>query len=301
MLYELIIIGAGPSGLSSAIYSARYKLNTLVIGEVIGGDAVKAYKIENFPSYESIRGYEFAKKLRDQVKKLGIKIKLEKVLEINKNKNFEVKTDKNKYLCKKIIIASGRKEERLNLKNEQKFLGKGISYCSVCDASFFKDKITGVVGGSNSSLSSALLLSEFSKKVYIIYRRDKFFRADPVLVDLVKKNKKVEVIFNANVVELIGNEELEEVKLNNDKKIKLDGLFVEIGGKPDLKFAKNLKLELEDGYIKVDKEQKTNLNGIYAAGDVTNNNLKQIIVACGEGAKAANSVYKGLREEKNEG
>ncbi len=295
MNYDVIIIGAGPAGLTSAIYASRYKLNTLVIGEVVGGDAVKAYKIENFPSYESIKGYEFIKKLREQVEKLNVKIKLEEVINVSENKFFEVKTSENKYLCKKIIIAIGSKKEKLNLKDEHKFIGKGISYCATCDAAFFKNKITAIIGGSNAALTSALLLSEFSKKVYIIYRKDKFFRADPIWVEKIKKNKKINVIFNANVAELIGKEKLEEIKLDNNKKLKLDGLFVEIGGKPDLKFLKNL--ELENGYIKTDKEQRTNIKGVFAAGNVTNNKLKQIITACAECAVAANSAYNELKEE----
>lgn len=295
--YDLIIIGAGPAGLTAAVYSARYKLKTLVIGKIIGGDAVRAYKIENFPSYKSIKGYEFAKRLKKQVEKLGMEIKLEKVEEVKKNKIFEVKTKENKYFCKKMIIATGVREEKLNLKNEYKFLGHGLSYCVSCDAAFFKDKITAVVGGSNAALTSALLLAEFSKNVYIIYRRDRFYRADPIWIEKIKKNKKIKVKFNSNVVELIGKDKLEEVKLDNSKKIRLDGLFIEIGGKPSLEFAKDLKLKLEKGYIKVNKEQKTNVKGVYAAGDITTTSLKQIIVACAGGAIAATNIYNELKEE----
>lgn len=295
---DLIVVGAGPAGLTAAIYAGRYMLDTLVFGELIGGLASEAYKICNFPTYESITGIELASKMKKHVENLGIQIKAERVTDIKKKENiFEVKTDREIYQSKKIILATGTKKRKLNLEKEDKFLGRGLSYCATCDAGFFKDKIVGVIGGSNAALTAALLLSEFATKVYIIYRQGKFFRAEPAWVDLVKKNKKIELIFNANIVELLGKDKLESIKLDNDKKLKLDGLFITMGSVPNTELAEKFGVKLENKYVKTDKEQKTNIHGVFAAGDITNNPLKQIITACGEGAIAATSAYKEIMEE----
>jgi thioredoxin reductase (NADPH) len=298
-IYDLIIIGAGPAGMSAAVYAARYKLNTLIFGEVIGGMASEAYEICNFLSYGKISGFELAHKMQQHVADLGLEIKTEKVTNINKEEKdeiFKIKTDDNSYFSKKIILATGTEKRKLNLDNEDKFLGRGISYCATCDAAFFKDKIVGVVGGSNAALTAALLLSEFAGKVYIIYRRDRFFRAEPAWTERVNKNKKIHPVFNANVVELIGKERLEAVKLDNKKELKLDGLFIEIGSSPNTELPEELGIELENGYIKTDNEQRTNVKGVFAAGDITAASLQQIIVAAAQGAVAAYSAYKEAME-----
>jgi len=298
MEYDLVIIGAGPSGLTAAIYAARYKLNTIVIGEQIGGMAAEAEEIHNFPSHKKITGIELIKKMREQVENLGVEIKNSYVNSIKKiDSQFLVKTSSTEYKAKKIILATGTKKRKLGLELEDKFLGKGISYCATCDAAFFKNKVVGVVGGSNSALTAALLLSKFANKVYIIYRKNKFFRAEPKLVEEVEKNEKIKSIFNSNVTELIGENKLEGVKLDNGDKLNLDGLFIEIGSVPNLKLAEELGIELEENYIKVDKKQRTNIRGVFACGDVTNSPLKQIIVACAQGAIAANSAYEELKGE----
>ena len=298
MEYDLVIIGAGPSGLTAAIYAARYKLNTLVIGEQIGGLAAEAEEIHNFPSHKKITGIELIKKMREQVENLGVEIKNSYVNSIKKiDSQFLVKTSSTEYKAKKIILATGTKKRKLGLELEDKFLGKGISYCATCDAAFFKNKIVGVVGGSNSAITAALLLSKFANKVYIIYRKNKFFRAEPKLVEEVEKNEKIKPIFNSNVTELIGENKLEGVKLDNGDKLNLEGLFIEIGSVPNLKLAEELGIELEENHIKVDKKQRTNIRGVFACGDVTNSPLKQIIVACAQGAIAANSAYEELKGE----
>ena len=298
MEYDLVIIGAGPSGLTAAIYAARYKLNTLVIGEQIGGMAAEAEEIHNFPSHKKITGIELIKKMREQVENFGVEIKNSYVNSIKKiDSQFLVKTSSTEYKAKKIILATGTKKRKLGLELEDKFLGKGISYCATCDAAFFKNKIVGVVGGSNSAITAALLLSKFANKVYIIYRKNKFFRAEPKLVEEVEKNEKIKSIFNSNVTELIGENKLEGVKLDNGDKLNLDGLFIEIGSVPNLKLAEELGIELEENHIKVDKKQRTNIRGVFACGDITNSPLKQIIVACAQGAIAANSAYEELKGE----
>lgn len=290
--YDLIIIGTGPAGLTAAIYAARYKINFLIIGKLLGGLAGKTYEIHNFPSYKKIKGPELMTKMFNHVKKLGVEIKLEEVADIKKG--FEVITNKDKYLTKKIILATGSERKKLGIKREEKFVGKGISYCATCDAGFYKDKIVGVVGGGNSALTSALLLTEFAAKVYIIYRKDKFLKAEPILVKEVEKNKKINLMFNSKITKLIGEDKLEGIYLNENRKLKLDGLFIEIGNILNIKLAEKLKIKTLNGEIIVDKKQKTNVDGVFAVGDITNNPLKQIITACGEGAVSANSVYEEL-------
>ena len=307
--YDLIIIGAGPAGLTAALYAARYKVNTLVIGMLPGGTATEAHKICNFPSYEDIGGIELMLKMIKQVKDLRVEIKQEEV--INIKKGFKVFTNKKEYSSKKIIIATGSSRAKLGVEREENLTGKGISYCATCDANFYKDKIVGIVGGGNAALTSALLLAKIAKKVYIIYRKDKFFRAEPMWIQEVEKDKKIFPVFNSQVKKLVGEDKLEGVEIEkavtpkgvpsvngdiNTEGIKLDGLFIEIGSVSNIKLAKLLGINLDKNYIKVDKEQKTNVKGIFAAGDVTNNLLKQIVTACGEGAVAAFSVFKDLRK-----
>lgn len=292
--YDLIIIGAGPAGLTAALYAARYKVNVLVIGILHGGTATKAHKICNFPSYENVGGVELMLKIINQVKNLGVEIKQEEVINIDKESFFKIVTNKGKYFSKKIIIATGSNRTKLGIEREDELTGKGISYCTACDANFYKGKIVGVVGGGNAALTSALLLAKIAKKVYIIYRKDKFSKAEPMWVDEIKKKKKIVSVFNSEVQKLIGKEKLEEVEISSGKRIKLDGLFVEIGGISNIKLAKLIGIKLEGNYIKVNQEQKTNVEGVFAVGDVTNNPLKQIVTACSEGAVAGFSVYKEL-------
>lgn len=232
-------------------------------------------------------------KMIKQINDLGVEVKQEEVIDIKDS--FKIKTNKGEYAAKKIIIATGSKRMKLGVDREDELVGKGVHYCATCDANFYKDKIVGVVGGGNAALTSALLLAKIAKKVYIIYRRDKFSKAEPSWVEDVEKEKKIVPVFNSEVKKLIGKK-LEEVEITDGKKIKLDGLFVEIGGITNIKLAKLIEIKLDRNYIKVDKNQKTNVEGVFAAGDVTNNPLKQIVTACGEGAVAGFSVFKELRE-----
>jgi len=297
--YDLIVIGAGPAGLTAALYAARYRINLLVIGKMPGGLVAETDKICNFPSYENISGFELAKKMLNQVKELGVEVINEEVSEIKKKTSgFEIITNKNKYDAKKIIFATGSERKKLGIAREKELIGKGISYCATCDAGFYKDKIAGVVGGSDAALTAALLLANFAKKVYIIYRKDKFFRGDRVWIEEVGKNKKIESIFNSNITKLIGKNKLEAVELNEKKELKVDGLFVEVGGVANIELAEELGVKIENKQIIADKMQKTNIHGFFAVGDVTNNPLKQIITACGEGAVATNSVYREIMKEK---
>jgi len=294
--YDLIIIGSGPAGLTAGIYTARYNLNFLIIGKLNGGTISEAHKVCNYPSQNNVTGFELTQEMINHLKELDGEIKQEEVKEIKgSDNNFTIKTNKQEYQAKKIILATGREKQKLNVPGENKFLGKGVSYCATCDAAFFKDKIVAVIGGGNAAITSALLLSEHAKKVYIIYRKDKFFRAEPAWVSQLEKNEKIKSMFNSEIKEIYGTNFVEGVKLNNGNSLKLDGVFIEAGFIPDETFSKQLKLKTEKGYIITDKEQKTNIRGIYSAGDITNNPLKQVITACGEGAIAANSAYNELK------
>ncbi len=299
MKYDLIIAGSGPAGLTAAVYAARYKLKTLVIGKLAGGLAGEAYEICNFPSYGKILGFELMQKMINQVKDLGVEIKAEEIIDAKNGKEFEIVTNKGKYFCKKLILATGSERKKLELAREKELTGRGISYCATCDAPFYKDKIVAVIGGSDAALTAALLLTKFAKKVYIIYRQDRFFRAEPTWIEDVKKNKKIEPVFNSVVKELAGEKNLEEIKIETNgkkKNLKVDGVFVEIGSSPNVLLAEMLGVNIDGGQIVVNKKQGTNVAGVFAAGDVTNNFLKQVVTACGEGAIAADSAYRELIE-----
>ncbi len=297
--YDVIIIGAGPAGLTAALYSARYKLDTLVIGKLFGGLAGEAYEICNFPSYERISGTELMKRFLDHARSLGVELRAGEVIEIEKEKEgFLIKTSKSEYAARKVILAMGSERRRLQLENEKKFMGRGITYCATCDAAFYKDKVVGVVGGRNAAIMAADLLSQYAKKVYIIYRGKDFSKAEPAWLERLKKRENVVFMTNSIVTKLIGKDRLEKIEINSERELELDGLFIEIGNVPNVELAKKLGVELEGEYIVVDRNQRTNVEGVFAAGDITHNPLKQIITACAEGAIAANSAYEELRREK---
>ncbi len=295
--YDLVIIGGGPAGMTAAIYAARYKLRTIIICKEVGGVANLAHKVENWPGIISIPGPELMQNFKKHVESLGVNIILEEVDKLVKTEEgFKVTTGENKiFSTKTIIFALGTVRRKLNIPGEEEFIGKGVVYCTTCDAPFFKDKEVCVVGGRNSAVMSALLLTEYAKKVYIIYRQDKL-NAEPALVDQAKKNEKIEMIYNAEVEEIIGNKFVEKIKLKDGREMPMQGVFIQIGGIPATTLAKELNVELtEKRSIKVDPKMATNVPGVFAAGDVTETPLKQIITACGDGAKAAFSAFKYIR------
>ena len=304
--YSLVIIGAGPAGFSASIYASRYKIDNLVIGQAIGGLIFEAHKVCNFPSEEEINGQDLANKMKAHAESLGASVLLDKVISVNKaEEGFSISTmNGKKVFASAIILALGTEHRKLGLPNEGKFLGKGLSYCATCDAMFYKDKTVVVVGGANSAHTSSLYLSEIAKKVYQIYRKDKL-RGERAWVEQVLSNKKIEVIYNTQVVELKGESKLEKIILNEpyqgSKEILTDGLFVEIGTSPKSELIDILKLEKnEAGYVIVDSAQRTNQEGVWAAGDITtaSNGLRQVITASSEGAIAADDVFKFLQTKK---
>jgi thioredoxin reductase (NADPH) len=295
-MYDLIIIGGGPAGLSAAIYAARFNMKTILISKDIGGYMMEAPKIDNYPGYTTVSGYDLSKNMKEQVKAQNIEIIEEEIAEIKPNLEVKTKTNK-KFKGKSILLALGTKRRKLDIKGEDEFAGKGVSYCATCDAPFFKDKEIIVVGGANSAIVSALLLAKFAKKVTIIYRKEKL-RADPYWVKQIEKTDNIDTIFNANIKEIKGTNMVDSIILDNNKEMKVDGVFVEIGSVPSTSLVTSIGVKLEkDGCIIVDKTQKTNINHIYAAGDITtnSNNMRQIITACAEGAIAAESAYNALK------
>lgn len=300
-MYDIIIIGAGPAGLTSAIYGRISNKKVLVFEkETYGGQILKADKIKNYPGFEEISGFEFATKLYDQAKKLNAEIKFEEVIEIKNNDIKEVITKKNTYQTKTIIIAAGAKNKELGITGEDKFKGKGVSYCAVCDGNFYKNKIVAINGGGNSAIEDALYLSELCKKVYLIYRQ-KEFKIDSLDLEKLKNKENVEFILNANIASINGDNKLESITiLNNDtkeeKELIIDGLFIAIGHIPLSNICSELVNIDSKGYIYANETCKTNINGIFVAGDIRKKEIKQLTTACSDGTVAALAACKYLIE-----
>lgn len=297
--HDLVIIGTGPAGYSAAIYAARYKMDVLLIGQIPGGIASTAHDVRNYAGFKKISGMELMMKMMEQAKELDVPIKQDVVKDLKKTENgILIKTNKEELLAKKIIIATGTARRELGIPREKELTGKGVSYCATCDAGFYQDKVAAVIGGGDAALTAALLLAKFAKKVYIIYRKGEFTKAEASWVEEVNDLENIEVIFNDEVKELIGDEKLEKVKLKSEKELELDGLFIEIGGSPNTKLAQELEVELKNGEIVVDEKQKTSVQSVFAAGDVTDRPFKQIVTAAGDGATACYIAFQELRKEK---
>lgn len=295
MIYDVIIIGLGASGVSASIYAKRSGLNVCVINYGIPGGIISTSSIvENYPGFKSISGSDFAFNLFEQFNNLDVPLFNEEVINIIDGDIKEVKTKNNIYKAKKLIICSGRKPRRLDVENEDKFLGRGISYCATCDGNLYKDKTVCVVGGGNSALESALYLSNLCKKVYILVRKDKFI-GNKSLIDEVNEKENICIKFMTNIISVEGNDVVTGVKTNNGE-IKLDGIFINIGYEPSINIVKDLNIKLDKNYIVVDEHMETNIKGIYAAGDIIKKDLYQLVTAVSEGAIAATNVYKSIRK-----
>ncbi|MDO4962978.1 MAG: FAD-dependent oxidoreductase [bacterium] len=287
-MYDIIIIGAGPSGLTAAIYSSIANKKILILEkDTYGGQILKANSIKNYPGFNNITGYEFAEKLYNQVKKFNPDIIFEEVIKIKDNKNFkEVITKQSSYKAKSIIIATGAENRKLNLDNEKKFLGKGISYCATCDAVFYKNKIVAVYGGGNAAISDALFLSDIAKEVYLIYRKDSF-KVDSIDLKKLKKKSNTKILLNSVITSLNGNDYLKSISINNDETITIDGLFIDIGHIPVSSICDNLININDNGYIISSENCKTNVEGIFVSGDVRSKDIRQLTTACSDGTNAA--------------
>ena len=297
-IYDVVIIGSGPAGDTAAIYTQRAGLKTVLIsGFEVGGQLTTTTTIENFPGFPGgITGGELMDKMMNQVKELNCPVINENVAEVDLN-NYPYKvtlTNKEIYVTNNIIVATGAKARYLGLPNEEKYIGKGVSVCATCDGFFYKKKTVCVVGGGNTAAIEALHLAKYSAKVYIIYRQDSFKKMEKEMEERLKKNQKIEFIFNSEVIEYIGENKLEKIKVINNKtkevtEMNMNGVFMAIGKVPTSEIFKDSKLELDKlGYIITKPDStKTNLKGIYACGDVANKRIKQAVFAAGQGCLAA--------------
>ncbi len=305
-IYDLIIIGAGPAGITAAIYAKRQRLNLLLIAKEIGGQINrKAVKIENFPGILEISGKELIERFLSHLKKYEIEMEIDEVTEVKKKEDFfSVKTKQDKeFLAKTIIVASGATPRPLSIPGEKEFLGKGVSYCVTCDAPLFKGKKVAVIGGGNAGFEAAIFLANFAEKIYILEFFDKV-RAEKENQEKAQRTGKIEVIANAQVKEIKGDNFVKSLIYQdrisqNLKELSVDGVFVEIGNIPATSFVKDLVDFNKRNEIIVEFEtMATKTPGIFAAGDCNAGRYKQIITACGEGAKAALSAYDYLQQKK---
>lgn len=295
-MYDLIIVGAGPAGLTSALYALRANKKVLILeARCYGGQIINANVIENYPGIDRISGFDFATNLYNQVLKLGGIIKYEIVNKIEKDKI--VITNKSKYEGKAVIIATGAINRKLNIDNEEKLIGKGVSYCATCDGNLYKDKVVAVVGGGNTALEDALYLADIVNKVYLIHRREEF-RGERKYLNELKNKHNVDFVLNTEVEKINGSEKLESIiiknKQNESKELKIDGLFIAIGQIPNNEAFSDIVDIDDNGYIKTLDGVHTKTEGIYVAGDTRVKDLRQLTTAVSDGSIAATLAIKEM-------
>jgi thioredoxin reductase (NADPH) len=309
--YDFVVLGAGGTGLAAAMYAARLGLKTIVLGHTygtefpVGGVITTTDIVENYPGFMRISGPDLAKNIEEHARSYKlVTIKSERAVEIKKIKNsFHVKTDKSQYTAKTVLFATGTKWRKLDIHGSREFENKGISYCALCDAPLFRNKVVAVVGGSDSAAKDALLLSKYAKKVYMIYRGNEI-HPEPINHERIKANKKIEIINNTNVVRINGKDFVKSVSLDKtykgSKELKMDGIFVSIGHIILSDLAKPLGVGLnKNGEIKINHmTSETNVRGIFAAGDVTDKQFKQLITGVADGCTAAYSAYEHITKKK---
>ena len=307
---DVLIAGLGAAAYSAALYCKRYQIDTVIVGEEFGGETAIGGLIENYPGQPDIDGFDLMMKFKEQVDNLNTETfdsNLKSVEKISDG-NFRSTLDSGEiFLSKSVILAMGRERRKLGLDNEEEWMGKGVSYCSTCDAPLYKNKESvAVIGGGNAAVEGAILLSKYAKKVYLLYRGSAFFRPEPILLEILNNSENIIILLETEVTSLLGDEkglngiEINK-KLDEKKHITLDGIFVEIGADPRLEIPNQLGLEInsDTGEVHVDKHQTTSETGIYAAGDLTDGtDLKQTITAASQGAIAALSAYQNVLNSK---
>lgn len=298
-IYDTVIIGGGPAGFTAGLYCSRAGFDTLVVEKMTsGGQMCLAHNIENYPGFEmGVDGFTLGEKMRKTAENSGVKIKFSEITEVLlKEKIKELKT-KDEILCAKtVVVATGAQHRQLGIENEEQLIGKGVGYCATCDGMFYKNKTVAVVGGGNSAVSDALYLSKICKKLYIIHRRDTL-RATRVYHQQLENVKNIEILWNSTVEKLIFGNKLKGVEIRVEnclKELPCDGLFISIGRKPETEILKNQLLIDDYGYIISDETTKTNIEGVFAVGDVRTKPLRQIVTATADGAVAAHFIEKYL-------
>ena len=304
--FDCIILGGGPAGLSASLYAYRAGLKTAIIDvSAIGGAPTNYCEIENYLGFNKIQGFELCEKFENHINKFEIKkFPYEEIESIDLISPIKkIKTLNHEFSAKSVIVATGAKNKKLGVAGEIENIGKGVSYCAVCDGAFYKDKIVAVVGGGNSALEEALYLTKHAKKVYLIHRRDNF-RADKIIQDKIYSNKKIELVLDSVVEEILADKKVDAIKIKNVKnnkkaQLKIDGIFPYIGLEPNIElFGAQLKLD-EAGFILTDEFMKTNLEGVYAIGDVRKTPLRQVITAVSDGAIAGVEASKYIMNLEN--
>jgi thioredoxin reductase (NADPH) len=307
-MYDLIIVGGGPAGLTAGIYAVRFGLNTIILEKSeISGQIALADMVENYPGFPAISGLELMEKYKSHAQEIGVETKITEVLSIrDEGKKKIVSTDSGEFESKAVIIATGANPKHLNVPGEKEFISKGVSYCAICDGPFFKNKTVVVVGGGNSAIADALLLSKIAKKVYLIHRRDKL-RAVKILQDRAFKATNIEFILNACILEIIGNTEgirrvekivVKDLKSGELQELATDGVFIYIGIHPNTEIIDVEKNE--EGFIRTDRFLETSKKGIYAVGDCRDTPLWQLVAAVRDGALAATAVNDYIEKFKKE-
>jgi len=300
-MYDLIIIGSGPAGMTAGIYGARREMKTLIIGKDVGGQLVWANEIENYPGFEKVSSFELINKIKQQTINFGVEFKNDEVKKIEKtiDGNFLLYTNRESFEAKTVIIAMGLSPRRLAVPGEEDFNGRGVSYCANCDGPFYKNKIVAVIGGGNSALDAAEVLSKIANQVYLIHRNENF-RAFEVLIDEVRTRPNIEILFNSEVKGIEGNQKVERIKVldnktNEERVIDLDGVFIEVGRIASTDLIADLAERNEGNQIITSEKGETKTPGLFAAGDVTNSEFKQITIAMGQATTAALSAYQYLQ------
>lgn len=297
-MYDIIIVGAGPAGMTAALYALRANKKVLIFeAKTYGGQIINAASIENYPGIEQISGFDYATNLYTQVKNKGAEFKFETVIRVNEDRS--VITNKGTYHAKSIILATGVENRKLRIDRENELVGRGVSYCATCDGNFYKGKDVAVVGGGNTALEDALYLSNIVNKVYLIHRRDEF-RADEKYTEEVKFKSNIELILNSNIIKLNGDNKLQSItvedKDNNQKEIEVAGLFIAVGQEPKNEIFSNI-IDLDDkGYIISKDGVHTKTKGIYVAGDSREKSLRQLTTAVSDGSIAATMAIKEAKE-----
>ncbi len=300
-MYDVIILGSGPAGLSAAVYAQRARLNTLVIEEkpLSGGQILDTYEVDNYPGLPGISGFELGQKFREHADRLGTEFVNEQVQEIKDQKDMKlVVTEKKTYETRTLILATGARHRKLSVPGEDKYIGKGVSYCATCDGAFFRDKTVAVAGGGDVALEDALFLARGSEKVYLIHRRDEF-RGARILQERVRETENIELILSSEVREIRGEEQVSSVLLHNKKEdteheLEVQGIFIAVGISPNTTALDNVIEQDEQGYIVAGEDTRTSIPGIFAAGDVRTKQLRQVITAAADGANAVTSVERYL-------